>query len=452
MCPAAPTAARTGKPAIPTSAPTWPPMPLELEASTLSRKILVSCSRLTHRLLLPRFTPQTAGPPAQPPTPIAALYLRCAATRRPSTQPTSAWLPVAAVPMTWLTVSKLTASTVLGGLDGPPGSHNAPTSESPDTTAGFRQSRLPNWTVPAHHRLGRQRRNSATMGSNHRNPNRRPYHRPRWLGERGGGRLSWTVGPSSSRAAPMEQCEMGPGHRNPNRRPITGHGWAVSSVAVGELDGGPVIISGGADGTVRRWDLATGTPIGGPITGHDGSVNAVAVGELEGRPVIISGGADETVRRWDLASTELIGDPIEALCKTVNAVAAAELDGRPVIISGNADGTVRRWDLASGIPIGDPITGHGGEVNSVGVGRAWRSARHHLGRLGRNGTGVGSGHRNPHRCPHHGPHPGSECSGGGRARCPARHHLRQRRPDNTSMGPGHQCPQSAISSLVTLGR
>ena len=51
-----------------------------------------------------------------------------------------------------------------------------------------------------------------------------------------------------------------------------------------------MVVSGGDDGTVRVWDLATGTPVGDPFTGHTGSGAAVAVGELEGRPVVVSGG------------------------------------------------------------------------------------------------------------------------------------------------------------------
>ena len=53
---------------------------------------------------------------------------------------------------------------------------------------------------------------------------------------------------------------------------------------------------------MRVWDLATGTPVGDPLTGHDGPVNAVAVGELDGRPMVISGSDDRTVRVWDLAT------------------------------------------------------------------------------------------------------------------------------------------------------
>ena len=39
-----------------------------------------------------------------------------------------------------------------------------------------------------------------------------------------------------------------------------------------------------------------------PLTGHTGGVGAVAVGELDRRPIVVSGGADATVRVWDLTT------------------------------------------------------------------------------------------------------------------------------------------------------
>ena len=146
---------------------------------------------------------------------------------------------------------------------------------------------------------------------------------------------------------------------------ITGHKGQVLAVAAAELDGRPVVISGGGDETVRVWDLATGTPIGGPFTGHRGNVRTVAAAELDGRPVVISGGADETVRVWDLATGTPVGDPFTGHNGYLLAVAAAELDGRPVVISGGNDRTVRVWDLATGTPIGGPFAGHRGNVRTV---------------------------------------------------------------------------------------
>ena len=53
---------------------------------------------------------------------------------------------------------------------------------------------------------------------------------------------------------------------------IPGQGGSVGAVATGELDGRPVVISGGSDRTVRVWDLATGELVGDPFTGHSGPV------------------------------------------------------------------------------------------------------------------------------------------------------------------------------------
>ena len=41
---------------------------------------------------------------------------------------------------------------------------------------------------------------------------------------------------------------------------------------------GKTLASGGEDGTVRLWDVATHRPIGDPLTGHAGSVSSVAFG------------------------------------------------------------------------------------------------------------------------------------------------------------------------------
>ena len=97
-----------------------------------------------------------------------------------------------------------------------------------------------------------------------------------------------------------------------------------------------------------------------PPAAHRASdwVTAVAAAELDGRPVIISGSGDGTVRVWDLATGTPIGEPAHRPRRACNAVAVGELDGRPVIISGGDDGTVRVWDLATGGPVGSPLTGH----------------------------------------------------------------------------------------------
>jgi eukaryotic-like serine/threonine-protein kinase len=81
---------------------------------------------------------------------------------------------------------------------------------------------------------------------------------------------------------------------------LAGHTDTVESLSTTQLDGRPVIVSGG-DKRVRVWDLATGAPIGQPLTGHRNFVQSVATAQLNGRPVIVSGSYDGSIRVWDLA-------------------------------------------------------------------------------------------------------------------------------------------------------
>ena len=94
----------------------------------------------------------------------------------------------------------------------------------------------------------------------------------------------------------------------------------MGAVAFGELDGRAIALSAGNDGTVRVWDLASGTQRGEPLTGHDDWVRAVALGELDGRAIALSAGNDGTVRIFDLVgnrrSTLTVGSTASAIAFT----------------------------------------------------------------------------------------------------------------------------------------
>ncbi len=118
------------------------------------------------------------------------------------------------------------------------------------------------------------------------------------------------------------------------------HEGAVYSVAFDPF--GEMVVSCGADGTIRFWRGAALKPL--PyLFGHAGGVRSVAFSP-DGK-LIVSGGEDGTVRLWDVLKGEQLAQ-LDGHGGIVNSVAFSP-DGER-IISGGEDGTVRLWDATSG--------------------------------------------------------------------------------------------------------
>lgn len=150
--------------------------------------------------------------------------------------------------------------------------------------------------------------------------------------------------------------------------PMKGHTDSIGAVAMGEVDGVPVAVSGSEDGTVRVWDARTGRPRGAPLTGHEGGVGAITAGVADGTPVVISGGRDGTVRSWNLRTREPLGSPLPTLGTFVGSLALTSLDGLPVAVAGTDTGLVQSWNLRTGEEITPALTGGGSPVSALAAG------------------------------------------------------------------------------------
>jgi WD40 repeat protein len=158
-----------------------------------------------------------------------------------------------------------------------------------------------------------------------------------------------------------------------NRLRLSRRSWfesrrGISSMAIGEVDGAPLAVTGNNQGTVRVWDLRAGKPRGGPLRGHADWVSRVAAGLVDGTPVAVTGDTKGMIRVWDLRAGKARGGPLRAHGGKVTAVAVGQADDTPLAIIGSDDGTVRVWDLRARKPRGGPLRGHDGWVGAIAIG------------------------------------------------------------------------------------
>lgn len=170
-------------------------------------------------------------------------------------------------------------------------------------------------------------------------------------------------------------------------------GGAVSSVAVGDLAGRPVVASGHSDGrmrlwtptgeslenrrasdpivavtvagravavsqkydglrdlysVVRLWDLSTGKQIGSTITDHFQGIHGLAFGRLDGHDVLVTGDGGERIRVRRLATGKQTHTFRTGEIGGIEMLACGEVKGKPVLVSTHLDATLRVYDLATG--------------------------------------------------------------------------------------------------------
>jgi WD40 repeat protein len=142
---------------------------------------------------------------------------------------------------------------------------------------------------------------------------------------------------------------------------------AVTAVAMGELDDYTILVTGGDDGALQVWDLSSGNPLGDPLRGHTNAITSVALLIRDSRTLAVSASRDGSARLWDLSAGKQLGNPMRAHRSAVHAIGLVETEGMHLVITGGGDNRARVWDLATGEEIREPLIGHLGAVKAIGA-------------------------------------------------------------------------------------
>lgn len=142
------------------------------------------------------------------------------------------------------------------------------------------------------------------------------------------------------------------------------------------VGGLPMLATGGNDGTVNLWRVSdSGTPatprltagVTHHLTGHDGPVLWGTWGQLEGQPLLATGGEDGLVRWWDPAEGRVLAGPFVGHSQPVLWGAWGIADGHPVLATGGADEAAVLWSPGTSRgfekPTGPTLWGSWGTVN-----------------------------------------------------------------------------------------
>jgi WD40 repeat protein len=129
---------------------------------------------------------------------------------------------------------------------------------------------------------------------------------------------------------------------------LQGHTATVEAIAIGPK--GYILASGGADQSIRLWNLKTGQLLH-RFLGHQGAVQTLAISPNGRR--LVSGSLDRTILAWNLHCRALTdrffshsGSPYSHRCGAVYGVSYSP-DGR-VIASASADTTIKLWNQRNG--------------------------------------------------------------------------------------------------------
>ncbi len=125
----------------------------------------------------------------------------------------------------------------------------------------------------------------------------------------------------------------------------------VSAIAIGP--NGESVVAGDHKGTIYLW-RSFHQPDFEPITlpsdqhwhAHDQAIRSLTFIHIGNQAVIISGGDDGLLKRWDATSGHTIGPDMEDQAEPIQSIAVSP--DTQLVAAGSRDGTIRLWDIATG--------------------------------------------------------------------------------------------------------
>jgi WD40 repeat protein len=112
-----------------------------------------------------------------------------------------------------------------------------------------------------------------------------------------------------------------------------------------------MLASGNARGQTRLWDVHHRRALGRPLPGPSRNVNDLTF-SADGRR-LVTAYADGSLRVWNVTTRQLIHPPLKGSSSAVLAVAFNE-EGHTVTAAAT-DGSLRHWNAVTGRPLGPPV-------------------------------------------------------------------------------------------------
>ncbi|MEV4210136.1 trypsin-like peptidase domain-containing protein [Micromonospora sp. NPDC049662] len=126
---------------------------------------------------------------------------------------------------------------------------------------------------------------------------------------------------------------------------LQGHVGDVTALGTVDTDDGVLLVTGGADATVRLWNPDNGQQVQ-VLTGPPGEVKAVCPVFIDQVPMVAAIGGDGAVRLWDLDTGGLVR--ILRRAGDGNSLCTAELSDGRTLLAVPAGEVVNLWDVSTG--------------------------------------------------------------------------------------------------------